>query len=73
MRPILTPAKLGMGLSVGGILRQLLRNERGATAVEYGLIVALMVLAMLVGMQGFADETTSMWTEVSSGVAEAMH
>ncbi|MDO9564260.1 MAG: Flp family type IVb pilin [Bradyrhizobium sp.] len=66
-------AKLGMGLSVGGIWRRLLRNEQGATAVEYGLIVALMVLAMLVGMQAFADETTSMWTEVSSGVAEAMH
>jgi pilus assembly protein Flp/PilA len=52
--------------------RRLLRDARGATAVEYGLIVALMVLAMLVGMQAFADETTSMWTEVSSNVAEAM-
>ena len=61
-----------MGRAVDGIVRRLLRNERGATAVEYGLIVALMVLAMLVGMQAFADETTAMWTEVSSGVAEAM-
>jgi pilus assembly protein Flp/PilA len=58
---------------MGGILRRLLRNEAGATAVEYGLIVALMVLAMLVGMQAFADETNAMWTEVSSDVAEAMH
>ena len=58
---------------MGVIWRRLLRNQRGATAVEYGLIVALMVLAMLIGMQAFADETNSMWTDVSSDVADAMH
>jgi len=53
--------------------RRLLRDIKGATAVEYGLIAALMVLAMLVGMQAFADETASMWTQVSSSAAEAMN
>ncbi len=52
--------------------RRLVRDMRGATAVEYGLIAALMVLAMLVGMQAFADETASMWNQVSSSAAEAM-
>jgi pilus assembly protein Flp/PilA len=57
---------------VTGIFRRLRQDERGATAVEYGLIVALMALAMLIGMQAFADETTAMWNEVGSSVADVM-
>lgn len=54
------------------ILTSLCEDESGATAVEYGLIVALMVIAMSVGLQGVADETTNMWTNISSEMANAM-
>lgn len=53
------------------IIRQLCHDSRAATAVEYGLIVALMVLAMLGGLQLFADSTIGMWNNVSTKVASA--
>jgi len=54
------------------ILARLCEDESGATAVEYGLIVALMVIAMSVGLQGVADETTNMWTDISVSMSDAM-
>ncbi|WP_447723766.1 Flp family type IVb pilin [Sphingomonas koreensis] len=47
---------------------QLLRCRRAATAVEYGLILALVVLAMMSALIGLADTTTGMWTNVSDAV-----
>jgi len=44
------------------------RDQRGATAVEYGLIVSLIVIAMLVAFQNVASVTTNMWNEVSTKV-----
>jgi len=46
----------------------LLRCRRAATAVEYGLILALIVLAMMSALIGLADVTTGMWTNVSDAV-----
>lgn len=46
--------------------RRLLRDEVGATAVEYGLILAMIVLAMLGALTGVANETKKMWNDVSS-------
>lgn len=50
---------------------RLLRDRRGATAVEYGLILVMIVIAMLSALNGVADETTSMWDEVTSKSQEA--
>ncbi|MDF2604396.1 Flp family type IVb pilin [Sphingomonas sp. ABOLG] len=44
-------------------------DQRGATAVEYGLIVALIVIVIIAGVAGVADETTSMWNNVSDSVS----
>ena len=44
----------------------LLADRRGATAVEYGLICALIVLIMLTGLYSLAGTTISMWGNVSS-------
>jgi pilus assembly protein Flp/PilA len=46
------------------------RDERGATAVEYGLICSLIVLAMVAALNRFADTTTGMWNNVSNTVQE---
>lgn len=46
----------------------LLRSRRGATVVEYGLIAALVVIAMLVALQALAGETVGMWNNVSTHV-----
>ena len=48
---------------------KLIRDQKAATAVEYGLIVALIVLAMMAGLGQFAGTTINMWNEVESKVA----
>ncbi len=49
-------------------LPELRRDERGATAVEYGLILALVFLAMVGAVASVAGTTTTMWNEVSTKV-----
>ena len=51
-------------------LRELFRDKRGATAVEYGLILSLIFLAMVVAVEGFANQTQSMWNNVSNAVTK---
>ncbi|VVT10397.1 Flp/Fap pilin component [Sphingomonas sp. EC-HK361] len=61
-------------LSPRALARQLSRlaaDERGATAVEYGLILALIFLAVVGSIQAVANSTTGMWNDVSSKVANA--
>lgn len=50
---------------------QLLRDTKAATAVEYGLIVALIFLAILVGVVSLASTTTNMWNNVQQEVHNA--
>lgn len=49
----------------------LLNDERGATAVEYGLIITLVVLAMVTALSGVAETTSTMWNSVSDAVISA--
>ena len=60
------------GENVGPFIKKLLRSEAGATAVEYGLIVALIVIAIIGSVQAVADKNTGLWAVVSSKVNEAM-
>lgn len=46
--------------------KRALRDQRGATAIEYGLICALVVIAAIVAIQGFADENNRTWMSVAS-------
>jgi pilus assembly protein Flp/PilA len=54
------------------IMKALLNDERGTSAVEMGLICSLIILAMLGALQGFADGSTQIWNRVSSESANAM-
>lgn len=49
-------------------LQGLLKDRRAATAVEYGLILSLIFLAMIVAVQGLGQETVNMWDNVSEAV-----
>ena len=53
------------------LLRQLGRDRRGATAIEYGLIVSLIVIAMIASLKGVANQTSGMWNHVNTSVTEA--
>lgn len=57
-----------MARVVLGTLRRLGSNRRGATAIEYGLIAALIVIAMIASLKGLANVTTGMWNNVSTQV-----
>ena len=47
---------------------KLIRDDDGASAVEYALICALIVLAMVAGLNAVAGSTTTMWNDVSDNV-----
>jgi pilus assembly protein Flp/PilA len=59
------------GVSIRRTIKGLDRDERGATAVEYCLIVAMIVLAMIAALTQVASATTSMWNNVSDTVQTA--
>ena len=52
--------------------KQLFHDQRGATAIEYGLILALIALAMMAALGTLADETISMWGHVEQEVTTVM-
>jgi pilus assembly protein Flp/PilA len=58
-------------MSTTNLLTRLFRDEHGATAVEYGLILAMIVLAMMAALNGVANETIKMWGTVQSASQNA--
>jgi pilus assembly protein Flp/PilA len=51
-------------------LKTLSHDDRGATAVEYGLICSLIVIAMIAGLNNFSNTTVNMWNHVANNVME---
>ena len=49
------------------------RDESGATAIEYGLIVSLIFLAIIGGASLFATNESNMYTRISNAVSGATH
>jgi len=47
-------------------LNKLLKNEDGATAIEYGLIAALIAVAAIAAMQLVGTSLTSTFNNVAS-------
>lgn len=50
-----------------------LADEDGATAIEYGLIVGLIALAIVGGVQGLADAISFMWGDNNSRLVQALN
>lgn len=48
---------------------KLLRNEDGATAIEYGLIAALIAVAAITAMQSLGNNLKTTFNSVSSNLA----
>jgi pilus assembly protein Flp/PilA len=53
-------------------MKELVDDTSGATAIEYGLIVALIVIAMISALGAVADSTIAMWGRVESESTTAM-
>ncbi|WP_029936229.1 Flp family type IVb pilin [Sphingomonas sp. UNC305MFCol5.2] len=49
-------------------IRNFVRNTRGATAIEYGLIAALIAVAAIAAMQGLGNQLTTTFSNVTSNM-----
>ena len=54
------------------LFKNLLRDMRGATAIEYGLILALIVIAMIAALGGLGSQNAFGWGAFSSKAITAM-
>jgi pilus assembly protein Flp/PilA len=52
-------------------IAKLSRDEAGATAIEYGLIAALIAVAAIAAMQGLGNELKSTFNSTSSAMSGA--
>ena len=48
---------------------KMLRDSRGATAIEYGLIAALIAVAAIVAMKGLGNSLKNTFNNVSSNLS----
>ena len=53
------------------MLRTLCADRRGATAIEYGLIAALIALGMIGGLTLLGGGAGGMWTDIGAQVQAA--
>lgn len=54
------------------ITKDLFDDTSGATAIEYGLVLALIAIAMIVALQNVATTTVGMWNNVNTKSTAAM-
>jgi pilus assembly protein Flp/PilA len=50
----------------------LIDNQRGATAIEYGLICTLIAVAMIGAMKELAGSSSSLWGKILTQVQTYM-
>ena len=56
---------------MSNLISRLLKDESGATAIEYGLIVALIAVACITAMQSLGGGSQGMWGKLDAKVAAA--
>ena len=59
-------------IAIRKILRTLGANQRGATAIEYGLIVGLIAVATIGGMQQLGGGVGGKWGKLSNTMNAVM-
>ena len=52
------------------LVRKMFKNEEGATAIEYGLIAALIAVAAIVAMGSLGNQLTTTFNKTSQKMAE---
>lgn len=50
------------------LLGRFVRDEDGATAIEYGLIVSLIFIAILTAVNGFTAENKNIYAKIENAV-----
>jgi pilus assembly protein Flp/PilA len=54
------------------MFRRFLKDKRGATAVEYGLIIAVLSLAVVAGVGSASNALTNLWSENNTKLYNAL-
>lgn len=54
-------------------IRSFVRDESGATAIEYGLIAALVSVAAITALQAMGSSLDQMFTKISSTLDDAVN
>jgi pilus assembly protein Flp/PilA len=49
-------------------IRKFIKNTKGATAIEYGLIAALIAVAAITAMSGLGNQITKTFNNVSTNM-----
>ncbi len=52
-------------------IRKFIRDSKGATAIEYGLIAALIAVAAIAAMQGLGNQLTTTFNNVKNNMKTA--
>lgn len=52
-------------------VRKFLRNSKGATAIEYGLIAALISVGAIVAFTNFGTGLSNMWNGVANEMSSS--
>jgi pilus assembly protein Flp/PilA len=55
-------------IAIRTMLRKLGADARGATAIEYGLIAALIIIAMMGGLQALGGGSAGMWGKLGNDI-----
>ena len=69
------PCPVGAFVLSGGVgtmrpIAKLICDERAATAVEYGLILSLIVIAIVAGVTQLGSKTSNNWNNVANEVSK---
>jgi pilus assembly protein Flp/PilA len=60
-------------IAIRGILRLLRADQRGATAIEYGLLAALIAVAAIGGMQALGGGVGGKWGQLLATMSTYMN
>ena len=52
------------------MLRRFLQDEQGATAIEYGLIAALLFLGIVAAVGNYGDAMSAMYDKIRNAVVK---
>lgn len=67
----LTTYQLGAEAELMGILKKFIRDESGATSIEYGLIAALVSVAIIAALKLLSSNLNSTFSKVSNNLSSA--
>ncbi len=63
---------MGGSMKLAQILKSFRNDNSGSTAIEYGLIASLIVIASIGAFESVANENTGLWGTVKTKVAGVM-